>query len=188
LVHGITQIQPGDRLVITEDVAELTGRDTLGGQVDFGTYGPAPTPPASRIGIRIFRRNAGLPGPLFRSGFLGSLPPTTAALPELEVVEAPWFLLDERTLNDTLQTNLPRTVDGTTINSASVVIEEGTVRVRTQGTRPGGPLGTIGFTVNGPFAAMPVSTMSPVEDGAQWYCHPRGLERRWANDADVRAF
>jgi hypothetical protein len=73
----------------------------------------------------------------------------------------------ESEINQSVLMMLPLTRDGVTINTASMVINESTVTVRATGHRPCAVLGTINFTVGGPFNVEPASQMSGISDGPQ---------------------
>jgi len=100
------------------------------------TLGPGPGSPASSVGIRLGRRAPGIVRPLYRSGFLGALRAVASGIPQLEIVAAPWHTMIESEINQSVPMMLPLTRDGVTINTASMVINEGTVTVRATGTAP----------------------------------------------------
>ena len=70
-------------------------------------------------------------------------------------------------INQSVQMMLPFTRDGVSINTASIVINEGRGYRERHGHRPAAVRGTINFMVGGPFNVEPASEMSDISDGPQ---------------------
>ncbi|MEO3810974.1 hypothetical protein ABGB17_18400 [Sphaerisporangium sp. B11E5] len=107
----------------------------------------APPPPSRYVGLTVSR--TGAPGPVYRSGYLNTLPvpsspeDTTVAV---DVFEARWQLVTAQQINNSISPLLPMTLKGNIkITDASVKIEEGHITLRAEGTKPEALLGLIGF-------------------------------------------
>jgi hypothetical protein len=129
----------------------------------FGV-GPGPLDRHRAVGLRLGRLN--FPGPLFRSGYLDSLPATP-----IEIFEPAWYLITDEDLAANITSSLgtpPFPVPGhpsITVTALSTAIEEGQITVVAEGTHPGGPLGTVSWRFRGGLVIDPVREMVRVGDG-----------------------
>jgi hypothetical protein len=129
----------------------------------FGA-GPGPSDRHRAVGLRLGRLH--FPGPLFRSGYLDTLPATN-----IEIVEPPWRLITTQDLAANITSSLgtpPFPAPGhpsIIVTALSATIEEGQIAVAAEGTYPGGPLGTVSWRYRGGLVIDPVREMVRVGDG-----------------------